>query len=245
MQKKCVISLFSSGHTFLGILAPLVPPIERLERGFRSWKRKSFRCFRTSGWEQKHSWAINDWFKSEQYWIRKIMMSQPRHIIRLVRHIKWSLFGEVTLLRKSVIRRCILVGGGGGRGQVGLCKTFATTTKIACKCVIFPTHDIILNILEITIINGSCLRNILWVWKWKRIRFMNFSQNLCWGSDKSITQLSIWYCIFHKEWIQHTCTWYNDFVIRMDALWPSPYIWMKPLFSFNVYMLWNFFFSSS
>ena len=140
MQKKCVISLFSSGHTFLGILAPLVPPIERLERGFRSWKRKCFRFFLDvlehldDIWEQKHSWAINDWFKSEQYWIRKIMMSQPRHIIRLVRHIKWSLFGEVTLLRKSVIRRCILVGGGGGRGQVGLCKTFATTTKIACKC---------------------------------------------------------------------------------------------------------------
>ena len=139
------------------------------------------------------------------------MMSQPRHIIRLVRHIKWSLFGEVTLLRKSVIRRCILVGGGGGRGQVGLCKTFATTTKIACKCVILPTHDIILNILDITIWNGSWLRNILWVWRWKRIIFMNFSQNLCWGSDKSITQLSIWYCIFHKEWIQHTCTWYYDF----------------------------------
>ena len=175
------------------------------------------------------------------------MMSQPRHIIRLVRHIKWSLFGEVTLLRKSVIRRCILVGGGGGRGQVGLCKTFATTTKIACKCVILPTHDIILNILDITIWNGSWLRNILWVWRWKRIIFMNFSQNLCWGSDKSITQLSIWYCIFHKEWIQHTCTWYYDFdhTNGCTVTFPIYLNETKSLVRFNVYMLWNFFFSSS
>ena len=175
------------------------------------------------------------------------MMSQPRHIIRLVRHIKWSLFGEVTLLRKSVIRRCILVGGGGGRGQVGLCKTFATTTKIACKCVIFPTHDIILNILDITIWNGSWLRNILWVWRWKRIISMNFSQNLCWGSDKSITQLSIWYCIFHKEWIQHTCTWYYD-CDRTNGCTVTFPIYLnetKSLVRFNVYMLWNFFFPSS
>ena len=156
------------------------------------------------------------------------MMSQPRHIIRLVRHIKWSLFGEVTLLRKSVIRRCILVGGGGGRGQVGLCKTFATTTKLLANALSSP-HMI-----------------LYWIYWISQSEMVHDWETYC--EYEGERELDLW--IFHKTSagvqtkvlhnFQYDIVFFirNEFnihvhdimilIIRMDALWPSPYNWMKP-----------------